>query len=177
MALSTAQQIRLRVQDAPRIADVVRYGDGSASAFDLQHVNVISASAFVMVSAGGTPPTGWSATGATFNASGYVTFSGVPSANSALKLRYVYSTFSDDEIDHFQTAGGNINGAALEAVQTLMFDGLKRSKWAAPDGSEYSDVDAMKLLTDMYDRFKKEELEDGIAGGGFGQWAITQSEV
>ena len=177
MALTTAQQIRLRVQDQPKIADVVRYGDGSASAFDLQHVNLTSASAFIMVSAGGVPATGWSATAATFNASGYVTFSGVPSANSALKLRYVYSTFSDDEIDHYQTVGGNINGAALEAVQALMFDGLKRSKWKAPDGTEYSDVEAMKELNDLYDRLKVEELEDGIAAGGFGQWAVTQSEV
>lgn len=171
MALTTAQQIRLRVQDQPRIADLVRYGDGYISAFDLPHVNLTSASAFVQT------PTAWSATGATFNATGYVTFSGVPSANSALKLRYVHSVFSDDEIDHFQTVGGNINGAALEAVQVLMFDGLKRSRWAAPDGSQYDDTAAMKLLNDLYKTLDEQMDDEGIAGGGFGQWALTQSET
>lgn len=177
MALTTAQQIRLRIQDQPRIGDVVQYADGFISAFGLQHTNLTSATAYIMVSAGGTPATGWSATGAEFNASGYVTFSGVPSANSALKFRYVYSTFSDAEIDHYASAGGNINGASLEAVQTLMFDGLKRSKWAAGDGSEYDDTAAMKLLNDLYATLKKEELEDSIGNGGFGEWAVTQVDV
>jgi hypothetical protein len=177
MALTTAQQVRLRIQDQPRIADVQRYGDGSGSAFQLDHLNITSATGYIMVSAGGTPPTGWSATAATFNSSGYVTFSAVPSANSALRFRYVHSVFSEDEIDHFTAVGGNVNGAALEAVQTLMFDGLRRSKWAAPDGSEHDDTHAMKLLNDIYDKLKNEQQQEAIAGGGLHSWALTQGEV
>lgn len=171
MTLTTAQQIRLRIQDQPKIADDTYYGDGYADTFQLPHNNLTSASAFVQGS------NVWTPTGCTFNASGYVQFSAVISANSAFRTRYVYSVFSDDEIDYFSTVGGNIVGASLEAVQTLMFDGLKRAKWVAPDSSEYDDTAAMKLLNDLYKTLKEEQNEDGIIAGGFGEWAVTQSEL
>lgn len=177
MALTTAQQVRLRIQDQARIADVQRFADGSASAYNLEHRNIVNGTAFVVVSAGGTPPTGWSATGCTFNASGYATFSSVPSANSALRFRYEHSVFSEDEIGHFTAVGGDINGASLEAVQTLMFDGLKRSKWASPDGSEYDDTAAMKLLNDLYATLKQEQLQAAVADGAINSWALTQEDV
>lgn len=155
----------------PTIADDTYYGDGYAVLFKLPHRNLTTASAFVQ----GTNV--WTQTGATFNASGYVTFAQVISANSAFRTQYVHSVFSDEEIDHMLTAGGNIVGAALEAVQTLMFDGLKRAKWVAPDSSEYDDTAAMKLLKDLYDTLKEEQDEEGVAFGGFGEWAVTQSEL
>jgi len=176
MALTTAQQVRLRIQDQPRVFDDTYYGDGTGSAFNLPQTNLTSASAFIMQS-GGVPATGWSATGATFDASGFVTFSAVLSADSAFRVRGVHSVFSDDEIGHFTAIGGNINGAALEAVQALMFDGLKRAAWAAPDGSEYDDTRAMGLLNDLYKTLKQEQGDEAIAAGGFNQWALTQTAL
>lgn len=171
MTLTVNQQVRLRVQDQPLIADVAYYGDGLLNTFPLPHRNLSSGTAFV--SAAG----GWSATGATFNPTGSVAFSGVLSANSAFRTRYVHSTFSDDEIDTMITAGGGgVNGAALEAVQTLMFDGLKRASWAAPDGTEYDDTAAMRLLTDLYDKLKEEQAEAAVAGGGIAPWGLNQSQ-
>lgn len=169
MPLTTAQQVRLRVQDQPRVADVAYYGDGLRNTFALPERNLTSGTAFVSVAAG------WSATGATFDPTGSVAFSGVLSASSAFRARYVYSTFSDDEIDTMITAGGgSVNGAALEAVQSLMFDGLKRASWAAPDGSRYDDTAAMKLLTDLYDRLKVEQAEAAVGQGGIAEWGLNQ---
>lgn len=171
-ALATAVQIRLRVQDIPTLADVTRAGDGTASSFLLPQRNLTTASAFVPVGAGGG--TAWSATGATFNASGMVSFSGAISASSAYRLTYTYSVFGDDEIDHFLTVGGNVNGAAIEAVQVLLFDGLKRASWSSPDGSTYSDVGAIGLLKDLYDILKKEQSQAAIGGGEIASWSTNQ---
>ena len=46
MTLTTAQQVRLKIADLPRLADVTYYGDGLASAFLLPHTNLSSGSAF-----------------------------------------------------------------------------------------------------------------------------------
>lgn len=168
MPLSTAQQIRLRIQDQPKMFDAKLFGDGTANLYPLPYQVITSASAYVPVGA-----TAWSATGATIQ-SGFVAFSSIIPANSAFTVRGVYSTFSDDEIDTMLTAGGNVNGAALEAVSTLMFDGLKRASWSSPDGSRYDDTAAMKLLTDMYDRLKVEQEEAAAQGGGLHSWSLNQ---
>lgn len=170
MSLTTAQWVRLRIQDQPRIADDTYYGDGLADTFQLPHANLTSATAFVQLA------TAWSATGCTFNASGYVQFSGTISASSGFRTRYVHSVFSDEEISHFTAVGGDIVGASLEAVQTLMFDGLKRSKWVAPDSSEYDDTAAMKLLNDLYKTLKEEQLQAAVADGAISSWAETQDD-
>lgn len=168
MALTTAQQVRLRIQDAPKVFDTTLFGNGTAVSYPIAYSVVTSATAFVPRGA-----TAWSATGATIE-SGYVTFSDNIAANSAFRVRGVYSVFSDDEIGQFTAAGGNVNGAALEAVQTLMFDSLKRASWSAPDGSRYDDTAAMKLLTDMYDRLKVEQEESAAEGGVISSWALNQ---
>lgn len=168
MTLTTAQQVRLKIYDQPVIADLTYYGDGSAAMFQLPHRNLQSGSAFVPGGAG------WSSTGATFDASGFVSFSGVISANSAWRARYVYSTFSDDEITHWLGVGGSVNGAAIEAVQTLMFDGLRRAAWASPDGSEYDDTKAMTLLNDLYKVLKEETAEAAIGAGSVESWSMEQ---
>lgn len=170
MSLTTAQWVRLRIQDQPKIADDTYYGDGLADTFQLPHSNLTSATAFVPLA------TAWSATACTFNASGYVQFSGTISANSGFRTRYVHSVFSDEEISHFTAVGGDIVGASLEAVQTLMFDGLKRSKWVAPDSSEYDDTAAMKLLNDLYKTLKEEQLQAAVADGAISSWAETQDD-
>lgn len=170
--LTTAQQVRLRIQDRARRAEEVRYGDGLESAFKLAQgapfSTVHSATAFVRT------PTAWSATGAAFDAEqGLVTFSGVVSANTAWKATYLWSVFSDDEIGHFTAVGGSVPGAALEAVRALMFDSLKRAKWAAPDGTEYDDTAAMKQLLEMEDRLKEETRES--PEGGIESWSEQQA--
>lgn len=169
MTLTTAQQVRLRIQDIPAIADVTRAGDGTATQFYVAQRNLTSASAFVAL--GGTA---WSATGATFDSTGAVTFANVISAGSAFRMRYVHSVFSDDDIDTMIAAGGGIVGAALEAVQTLMFDGLKRARWSAPDGSSYDDTAAINQLKALYDTLKSEQEDAATEMGGVTSWGLEQ---
>lgn len=175
MALTTAQQVRLRIADNWRYAQEVRAGDGSASAFKLAqgspHSTVGVPSAHVATTAG------WSATGASFvTALGTVTFSGVISANSAWMAEYQWAVFSDEEVGNFLTAGGStVLGASLEAVRSLMFDGLKRARWMAPDGTQYDDTAALKHLNDMYDRLKEEQDDSDYApAGGLESWGEQQ---
>ena len=171
MALTTAQQVRLRIQDLPAWFETVRAGDGTAATFDIPFRNLTTASAYV--APGGTA---WSATGATIEASGVVSLSGIISANTAWKARGVHSVFSDDEISHFTAVGGSVAGAALEAVHVLMFDGLKRAVWATPDGSEYDDTAALTQLKALYDTLKDEIAESQAGDGGFSSWAIGQGD-
>lgn len=168
MALTDAQTLRLKIQDIPAIADTVYAGDGSAAVFNFPHRNLTSASAFVAAAGG------WSATGCAFDASGYVAFSGVISANTAWRARYVYSVFSDDELAEWLSRGGSVNAAAIEAVTSLMFDGTRRARWSAPDGTSYSDTEAIALLKSLYDALSKEGEEEATVGGDIGSWSLNQ---
>lgn len=172
MTLTTAQQVRLKVQDPPTLADDAYYGDGMASSFALPHRNVTSGSAFVLGTGGQ-----WSGTGATFNPSGVVVFSGVISASSGFRLNYTHTVFSDDEIGHFTAVGGTVNGAAVEAIEALMFDSLKRARWIAPDGSQYDDTAAQRQLQAMWDRLHAQAADEAISGGGITSWALNQENA
>lgn len=167
MTLTSAQQVRLKIQDIPRVAMDTYAGDGTASAFTLPHVNITTGLAYVTVSGA------WSATGATF-VSGVVAFADPVPAASGFMTHYTHSVFSDDEVSHFLGAGGSVNGAAIEAVQTLMFDGLKRQKWVATDGTEVDDTGALRMLTELYKALKQEQQDNAILGGGFNSWAENQ---
>lgn len=172
MALTTAQQVRLRIQAPWQRGEEILYGDGIASGFKLAqgqpHSTIVSATASVNNA-------GWSATGCTIDTTyGYATFSGVVSANTAVRFDYLWSVFSDDEIGYFTAVGGTIPGAALEAVRTLMFDGLKRANWQAPDGTKYDDSRVIDLLKAMEERLQAEvERADGPAGG-WESWSVNQ---
>jgi len=174
MTLTTAQQVRLKIQDRWRRKNEMQYGDGTASSFQLTegapYSTLISATASV-------PNTGWSATGCTFdNDAGYVAFSGIISANSAVRFDYLWAVFSDDEIGNFTAIGGTVNGAALQAVDSLLFDASRRARWAAPDGSQYDDTQAARLLLDLRDRISAQVVEDNGPQGGFESWAIGQGD-
>lgn len=171
MTLTTAQYVRLRCQDQPRLEIGHYYFDGKATAYSLPHRNLTTASAFVL-DAGGQ----WSATGSTFNTSGQVAFTTALANNSGFRVQYTYSVFSDDEITEFIDRGGSVHGAALEAVRTLMFDGLKRSQWMASDGTQFSDVAAMKLLNDIHDRLEDLVVQEAIGDGGIVGWGETQGD-
>lgn len=172
MALTTAQQVRLRIQDQPVLYNGLMYGDGTANAFYFTQRNLTGATAYVP--AGGTA---WATTGAAWDAAGTVTFSGVISANSAFRVTFQHSTFSDEEVAHFVEVGGNVPGAALEAVQALMFDSLKRAKWKAPDGTEFDDTAAMRQLNDLHDRLKAEVDDLSDTSAGFASWAEGQGTI
>ena len=172
MTLSTLDQVRLRISDRYRFAEEVRQGDSTASAFKLGQgapfSNISAANGYVATTAG------WSATGATFDtALGLITLSGVVSALSAFRVQYVWSVFSDDELSYFTGLGGGVAGAALEAVKTLMFDGLRRARWAAPDGTQYDDTAAQRHLQEMYDRLHSEAREG--PEGGTESWSEQQA--
>ena len=176
MALTTAQQVRLRIQDPWRRGSEVQYGDSTASSFQLAqgapYSTLISATASIVNN-------GWSATGCTVdNALGYVTFSGIPSANTAVRFDYQWAVFSDDAVDQFLTDGGSVRGAALQAVRTLRFNAPKRARWAAPDGTQYDDTQTMRALKELEDDLKEELVRYGDEGaaGGYESWAASQEE-
>ena len=172
MTLTSAQSVRLKIQDTPYLGAENLLGDGTAVTFALARRNLSSGSAYVVTTGG------YSATGATFDASGAVTFSGRISANSAFRVTYVYSTFSDDEIDHFLTVGKSVVGAALEAAHALAFDGLRRASWGAPDGARFDDTAAQRHVMDLIKMLEDEEREDeadeAIAGGSAASWSLEQ---
>ena len=171
MALTLEQAVRLRIQDNLRLGEEFLQGDGLASAFKLRqgapHSWITAGAAFV--SGNGA----WTATGGSYNNElGRVTFSGVVSANTAFRVEYQWAVFSTDEIGQFTAVGGNVNGAAIEAIKTLMFDNLKRARWAAPDGTSYDDTKSMNDLRAMYDLLKEEEREE--PSGGIESWGEQQ---
>lgn len=170
MALDTGQQVRLKVQDIPTRVDAVYYGDGTANSFAVPHRNLTSGSAYIPVGAS------WSATGATYNATGFVDFATAISANSAFRVVYVHSVFSDEEIGNFTAVGGNVNGAALEAVHALMFDSLKRARWQAPDGASFDDTMVIQALRDLHSALKAELAGDAIAEGSIQGWGLSQGD-
>lgn len=172
MSLTTAQRTRLKISDSPRIADITRYGDGTATVFQTEHVNLTSGSAFVPL--GGTA---WTATGVTFNASGFYTFTNVISALSAYRVTYVHSVFSDTEIDQFLEDGGSIIGAAVEAVGSLMFDSLRCARWMASDGSSYDNTSSQSHARSLYDKLVEELEREAATAGGFQSWALGQEDM
>lgn len=171
MAFTEVQETRLLIQDIPAIAAYNIYGDGTASAFVLKHANLTSASAFAPSDGGHTA---WVPTAATFNPTGLVSFNRSLPYESAYRLTYVHSVFSDEEIEHLRDVGGSRNGAALEATKMLMFDGLKRARWMAPDVSQYDDTAALAHLKEMYDRFQAALHDEANSEGGVVSWAETQ---
>lgn len=172
MPLTSAQDVRLLIQDQPLIAAYPIMGDGTASAVTLVHRNITTASAFVASNGGATA---WVPTGATFNPSGMVSFDRALAYQSAYLLTYVHSTFADEEIDHFLLQGGGRDGAAREAVKVLMFDAVKRSRWMAPDGSQYDDTMAMGHLREMYKLFTDTLMQQAGTEGGVVAWSETQN--
>lgn len=162
--------VRLRIQDQPARADVTFAGDGTAVSFPLAGRNISSGTAFV------PSVNGWSATGAAFDASGFVSLSNRVSAGSAIRAVYVHSVFSDTEIDQMIVDGGGVLGASVQAVQTLLFDGVKRAKWAAPDGTQYDDTAALTHLRELFDLLRAERADVDAAAGGWVSWSLNQGE-
>lgn len=171
MTLTIPQQVRLRIQDPYRYGAEELLGDGYNATFKLAqgapYSTITGASAFMRLASA------YSGTGATFDqALGVVSFSATISANSAFKVTYQWSVFSDDEIGQFTAVGGSVAGAALEAVKTLQFDSLRRARWAAPDGSQYDDTKAQDTLLKMYELLWKELRES--PEGGIESWSEQQ---
>lgn len=173
MTLTSADLVRQRVQDITQRADYTLYGDGTANSYGLQHTNIQSASAFVGI---GSPPTAWSATGCTFDATGFVQFSATISANTAFNVRYVYNVWSDDVIGQYITAGGDVIGAALLCAYDLLFDNAKRSRWMGAQGAQYDNMQAGNFVKDMISALKEEQFEAASQGGQFNSWAETQQD-
>lgn len=177
MPLTTAQIVRNRIADPYRFGDEIVIGDGTASAFQLRqgapHSTLISATPSAFVQAGGV----WSNTGATFdNDLGLATFSGVISAQSAVKVTYLWSVFNDDMIGYF-TGFGGIPEAALAGVNHLLVDYAKRGSWAAPDGSTYNDTQALNSLMAIRSALVAEIRGDESGPAGYANaWSETQGD-
>ena len=178
MALSTAQQVRLRISDTYRFGSELISGDGTASAFNLREgapYSNLSATATASIFTAAAA-TGWSATAVDSwnNEMGRVVFADTPSAHSGIQIEYFWSVFSEDEIDHFTAVGGSVPGAALEAVNVLLFDSHKRARWAAPDGSNYDDSKATDNLMKIRDALRAELTSESGPQGGTVSWAEEQ---
>lgn len=171
MPLSSAQQVRQRIQDFPRPFDSAYYADGISTRYHIGTPNLVSGSAYVQP--GGTA---WSATGATFNSSGFVDFSDRISANSAYRVVGVYTVFADDVIDERISALNSINAVALEFAYDLLFDGGKRGRWMSPDGSQWDNVGSLTAINSIIRHLELEIEKEAIQGGGFWSWAETQSD-
>lgn len=173
MTLTDIQKLRIKISDQPEWHDVTRNGDGTALRFGLSpYRNVTAATAFLP----SANTAGWSATTASFNASGYVDMPSIVSANSAFRLYFEESTFSDDECSAFIVDGGGVLGGAIHAVQHLMFDASKRASWGAADGSSYDDRLSMADLRNLYKTLTDELARDGVYGGGTQSWAESQGD-
>jgi len=170
--LDITAQVRLRIQDKWRYAAEEFLGDGNDAVFKLSqgapYSTIVSASAYMRLA------TSYSGTGATIdNTLGLVTFSATISAHSAIRVAYQWAVFSDDEVTQFITdGGGSVAGASLAAIRALLFDGLRRARWAAPDGSTYDDTAVLSHLQRMYDAFWKEQRE--APEGGIDSWTEQQ---
>lgn len=176
MALTTAQQVRLRIQDPWRYGSEEALANGTASAFKLAqgapYSTVISGSALAATQAG------WSATGCAFNtALGLATFSSLPAGQTPFMFTYQWAVFSDDEVGQFTADGGTVRGAALMAVRTLRFNAPRRARWAAPDGTQVDDTQVMRALKELEDDLQAEIIryEEGPAGD-YTSWAEGQAE-
>jgi hypothetical protein len=167
MPLTSAQLVRQRVMDVPRLYDSAFAGDGLSTRFTLPE-NFVSGTAYVPGN------NGWSATGATFNSSGYVEFAGVMSANSAWRAVGVYTFFSDAVIDEYLSAEGSVAGAALQVCHNLLFDASKRARWMSPDGSQYDDVGSITALGMIVSALTNELKQDAIGAGSMESWAVNQ---
>lgn len=175
MPLSLSDQVRLRISDRWRFAEEVRHGDGLASQFKLAQGAPFSS--VRELSAYHTAGGGWSAVTASAQDTGLgtITLTGLLQPNSAVRFAYQWAVFSDEEIGQFTAVGGSVPGAALQAVRTLMFDSLRRAKWRAPDGTEYDDTAAMRMLKDMEERLLDEIERDDGPQGGIESWSEQQA--
>ena len=176
MALTTAQQVRMRIQDNWRRGMETLIGDGTASAFKLQqgapYSVLVSATASVIKDLA----QGWSATACTIDtARGYVEFSGIISAGTAMQMDYLWAVFGDDEIEYF-TAQGSVRAAALMACRTLMGNAWKRARWVAPDGRQYDDSRAMEQLARWESSLISERTADQGPTVLVDSWAENQED-
>ena len=182
MPLNSADQLRFFLSDKPRFLVETKYGDGTASAFQLSGVPLVSGatalgafqpSAFVPVGAGGG--TAWSATGAAFNYHlGTVSFSGAISANSAYQASYTYATFSDQEIDLVTGMYSDMPSMRLALINNLMGDAYKRASWRSQAGASYDDSETMKNLMLMRSAILAERTDEQGPIGDIFSWSTEQ---
>jgi hypothetical protein len=176
--LNSAEILRRRVGDKPRMAIETYYGDGFNNMFQYSgnpivtgctSLGAIKPSAYVLAG------NGWSGTASTFDyLQGTVTFSGTISALSAFQLVYTYATFSDQEIDQVTAAYGSIPDMQMDLIDTLMADSYKRMAWGSERGSTYDESKTMTNLMMMRSAvFASKTVETG-PHGYFAEWAATQ---
>ena len=178
MALNTADTLRRRIADRPRLAVENYYGDGTAAQFSISGSPIVTGA----TSLGGFRPSAlvpvgnsWSATGATFDYQlGTVSFSGVISGNSAFQVRYTYGTFSDQEIDQVTGLYGTFQDMQLDLINTLMADSYKRASWGSQGGGSYDDSQTMQNLMLMRSAiFASLTVEQGPIGSAI-SWGASQ---
>lgn len=182
MAYNTADSLRWYANDKPRLLTEVRYGDGTASAFQLSGVPLVTGgtafgafqpSAYVPIGAGGG--TAWSATGATFNLPlGTVSFSAAISAQSAYQVSYTYATFSDADIDFVTGLVGDMLSMRLALIDNLMSDAYKRASWGSQAGARYDDSKTMANLMLMRSAIRAEMVEEIGPAGDIVSWDANQ---
>ncbi len=151
MSYTQDQELRLGVDDLPKPAEEVLYGDGTGTAFQLAHYPLVSATPASAPSAYFYVTSAWSATGASFSYPfGRVSFPGIVSANSAVRIVYHWAIFSDEEICYFTGKhAGDLVSQKLLVVETLLMNAWKRHNWSAAGGQSVSEANVFDQLMKM----------------------------
>ena len=177
MALSTLDELRLRIQDkaverlsyhevtgTPGPGRVFIFGPlGEEGAFSVVSVAQGDGSSWIVVTASDYILAGQ-----------FIQVSGLTMTQLAIQLRS--TTFTDEELEFYLGKHSNsVLDASIEVVLALMYDGVKRHRWKSPDGVSYDDTMANQQLQRIYDMLKREQEELGTASGGFGNAATEKN--
>ena len=93
--------------------------------------------------------------------------------DSEFRFAYTYSTFTDMECQVFLDESSTLRGAALLALESLMFDSRKRNQWASQGagmGVSVNDTSAQATLLRLYDALNKREAMDIASDGLVLSW-------
>lgn len=117
MALSALERLRLAVADRARVAlrEQIGLGDGLRTTFQTQLSPVVSSSETVLINE--TPTAAYTIDDAT----GVIEFTSAPAINAALLVTYLWTTFSDDELQDLLDRFG-LRRATTQALEWLLAD-------------------------------------------------------
>ena len=179
--MNSADNLRFRMADRPQLAIETYLGDGTASAYQISGVPIVT---------GGTALGGrslnveirnangdsWTATSlmATSLALGLITFAQPIPFGFPFQVTYTFATFSDSEIDEFTAASpGDLNGQKIGMIDVLLVDYAKRSRWNA-QGVSMDDSVVFQNLLKLREELWKQMTQEIGPQGGLVSWAEGQ---
>ena len=158
MALTDLQRLRLTVADRTRLIvnETLGIGDGAARTFQTQMAPVVEAA----VRVGGSVQD--EDTDYTLDTDlGRIVFTVAPADGAEIVSTYLWTVFSDAELEDALTRNGSVNQAAIEALRWLLADSERFIKYT--HGYETVDrSEARKAIENLIDRL---EAQAGAPAG------------